>query len=108
MGREEFISEPLRPGGGFGTAAMAAGLPGLPPEFVWRDGTYAVLDVREAWKASGPERGRSAGERYLRRHYFRLAMSDGSEWVVYFVRQPAAGRGRRAARWFLYSRTLQS
>jgi hypothetical protein len=100
---EEFISEPIRAlAGTFDPAAMGAGLPGLPRGFTWRDQSYEIVDVLRSWKASGPEVGRLHGERYLRRHYSRLKMSDGSVWTVYFVRHtPQRGSARR--RWFLYS-----
>lgn len=81
---------------------MAAGLPGLPAAFVWRQATWAVVERLEAWKQSAPEGGRADGERYLRRHYFRLRVSDGSVWTVYFVRQaPKSVSPKR--RWFLYA-----
>lgn len=107
---DEFISEPLTPYvGTFDAGAMATGVPGLPGGFVWRGRSYAVVERLEAWKESAPEGGRPGGEVYLRRHGFRLRMSDGSAWSVYFTRQPPRGRTARGAsartRWFLLSRT---
>ncbi len=100
---EELVSESLKPlAGTFGTRAMAAGLPGLPAGFVWRGQTYQIVAVLESWKQSGPEHGHLHGERYLRRHCFRLRMSDASVWRVYFTRQPTPGLSPKA-RWFLYS-----
>ncbi len=98
----EFISEPIRPEPGtFETAAMSTGLPGLPRGFTWRGVAYQVEEQLEAWKASAPEGGRPGGERYLRRHYFRLRISGGAIWTVYFVRQ-APRSGSAKLRWFLY------
>jgi hypothetical protein len=80
---------------------MSAGLPGLPRSFNWRGADYRVEEQLEAWKASAPEGGRADGERYLRRHYFRLRMTGGAVWTVYFVRQ-APRSGSAKLRWFLY------
>ncbi len=101
---DEFVSEPIVPDAHtFGAGAMAAGLPGLPAGFTWRATHYEIRGLLECWKESGPERGRASGERYLRRHGFRLAMSDGTVWTVYFVRHaPTGGSARR--RWFLLTR----
>lgn len=103
---EEFLSEPITPHAGtFDTADMAAGLPGLPRGFTWRGASYDVAEQLESWKQSAPEVGRLSGERYLRRHYFRLRMADDSIWTVYLVRQtPRSGSPKQ--RWFLYSRKL--
>jgi len=102
---DQFISEPIEGlAGSFDSGAMARGLPGLPRGFRWREQTYAVVEVLDAWKQSAPEGGRPGGERYLRRHCYRLRMSDGGVWTVYLVRQtPPGGSAKR--RWFLYSRT---
>ncbi len=107
---EEFLSEPIAPLGAFDTGAMARGLPGLPPGFIWREQPCEIAATLGTWKQSAPEGGRPGGELYLQRHYFRLRMSDNSIWTVYFTRQPLRG-GRRAkaghvagSRWFLYSR----
>ncbi len=103
---EEFLSEPITPyAGTFDAAAMAAGLPGLPRGFTWHGERYEVVEQLASWKQSAPEVGRLAGERYLRRHYFRLRMSDNSIWTIYLVRQtPRSGSPKR--RWFLYSREV--
>lgn len=96
---DEFISEPLRPlRGTFDTRAMGTGLPGLPAGFTWRATAYTVIAVVAAWKASAP----SSGQLYLRRHYYRLRMSDGRTWTVYFLRHAYGDAARK--RWYLESR----
>lgn len=102
---DEFVSESITPlRGSFDTGAMAAGLPGLPQGFAWHGASYTVSAVLESWKHTSPEGGRVGNEVYLRRHYFRLRMSDNSVWTVYFVRQtPRGGSPRR--RWFLETRS---
>ncbi|MCH8806501.1 MAG: hypothetical protein IH986_10480 [Planctomycetes bacterium] len=99
----EFVSEWIQPrGGAFDTHAMGSGTPGLPRAFEWHGETIEVAETLAAWKESGPEVGRLHGERYLRRHYWRLRMADGSVWTVYFVRHtPRGGSAKR--RWFLYN-----
>jgi hypothetical protein len=105
---DEFISESIEPrGAGFDAAAMARGEPGLPPGFLWRSDSYDIVERLESWKQSSPEGGRAGGELYLRRHYYKLRMSDGTLWTVYFTRQtPRTGSAQR--RWFLLSRRLPS
>lgn len=99
----ELVSEPLAArAGSFDAAAMARGEPGLPRGFRWRERDVDVREVLETWKESSAEGGRAGGELYLRRHYFRLRMSDGLVWTVYFTRQsPRSGSPK--ARWFLYT-----
>jgi hypothetical protein len=82
---------------------MATGVPGLPRAFRWRDAEYEIEATLETWKESAPEGGRPGGERYLRRHCFKLRMADGAVWTVYFTRQAPRG-GSARTRWFLYSR----
>ena len=109
---DEFISEPITPvGGRFDTAAMGRGEPGLPREFVWRGQTYGVAEKLDQWKQSSAEGGRAGGELYLRRHCYKLRMSDGSVWTIYFERQAPhspdkSGCAKSAKRrWFLYRRS---
>lgn len=70
--REEFICEQLRPRAGTGSAVMASHRePGLPTHFIWRDETYEVVGLIEAWKTDSPCR-HGGGEMYLRRHWYRI------------------------------------
>ncbi|MEK6674419.1 MAG: DUF6504 family protein [Planctomycetota bacterium] len=100
---QELVSELIQPqGGGFNTLRMGRGEPGLPQAFTWRGRAYTILHELQAWKESSPEGGHTGGELYLRRHYYKLRMSDGTNWTVYFLRQtPRTGQSRH--RWYLYS-----
>jgi hypothetical protein len=102
--RADFVSEPIIPvGGSFDAARSAIGEPALPMAFRWREQTLRMQRVELAWKASVPEASPTRGERYLRRHYYRLRMEDGSAWTIYFLRHtPRSGNPR--LRWFLYER----
>lgn len=98
----DFVSECITPlSADFDTRAMGSGGPGLPGGFRWREGEFHVAEVLESWKESGPERGKLAGERYLRRHVWRVRMTDGTIWTIYFVRHTSPGASQRR-RWFLY------
>jgi len=100
----ELISELIEPvGGGFDTASMGRGEPGAPRGFQWRGDSYAISKTLAVWKHASREGSRAQGELYLRRHYYRFEMDDGSEWTVYFLRQaPKSGSAKK--RWFLYTR----
>ena len=99
----EFVSEPIKPcKGRFDAPAMARGEPGLPSGFQLRDVSYNIVQRIEQWKHSERESGRARGELYLRRHYYKLRMSDESVWTVYFTRQPLSS-GSVKDRWFLYT-----
>lgn len=99
----EFVGDQITPaGGGFDTAAMGRGEPGLPSAFKWRDETVGIDAKLSVWKHSERESSQSGGELYLRRHYFKLRMADASVWTVYFIRQPSKS-GSSKARWFLYT-----
>lgn len=99
---EEFISEPIEPvAGTFDTAAMTRGEPGLPERFKWRDEEYAVAEVLEAWKETGP--CRSGGpEQYLRKHWYKIRTDSGFEMTLYFERQTRS-KIRNKTRWWLYT-----
>jgi len=98
----ELISEPITPHAGtFDTKRMGRGEPGLPNGFTWRGESVDVVEELGGWKQSSREGG-GAGDLYLRRHYYKLRMSDGSIWTVYFVRQ-SPRTGDPKIRWFLYA-----
>ena len=96
-----FISEPIAVvGGEFDTAGMARGEPGVPLRFRWREKEYAVAAVLEKWKDHGDCRNGS-GERYVRRHYFRIRTTAGEILQLYFQRSVGRG-GMPKARWWLH------
>jgi phosphoribosylglycinamide formyltransferase-1 len=97
---ERFVSEPIVPiGGSFATSAMATGEPGLPMRFQWRGAEYEVARIIEKWKTTGECRSGS-DERYVRKHWYRIATTDGTEMKIYFERQPRPGRDKKR-RWWL-------
>ena len=92
---ERFVSASLEPVGGRDTSRMARGEPGLPAAFCWGGVEHRVVDVVETWKESGPC-SHGGSERYLRKHWYRFVMDDGSTWTVYFDRQArAASAGKQ-------------
>jgi hypothetical protein len=98
-GHAEFVSEAVDPvPGTFDAGAMSRGEPGLPRSFRWRGRRYEVAAVCSAWKTSSRERG----ELYLRRHWFEVALTDGSRMTLYCERQ-TKNRNKPKARWWLYS-----
>lgn len=77
---------------------MSVGEPGLPARFVWRGTEYGVAQVLEKWKATGPCR-HGSGEQYVRRHWFRVETTDGTQMEIYFDRQPRSRQKKQ--RWWL-------
>ena len=99
---EEFVSEQIKPvAGTFDPAAMTRGEPGLPQRFVWRDTEYTLAAVLEVWKEDGPCR-QGSGERYLRKHWFKVLTEQGPRMTIYFDRQARSNRQPKA-RWWLYT-----
>jgi hypothetical protein len=97
----EFICESIQPLEGFDTAAMSIGEPGFPKRFKWRDREYELGEIVERWKESGPCRN-GANERYLRKHWYRVVTTDGTEMKIYFDRQ-VRSKSQRTKRWWLYT-----
>lgn len=96
---KEFVSEPITPASAsFDTSSMAAGEPGLPARFTWRDTQYEVARVLGKWKTTGPCK-HASGEQYVRRHWFRVETTDGTQMELYFDRQPRSRH--RLQRWWL-------
>jgi hypothetical protein len=98
----QFISESLTPlFEGESVQSYVPGEPVLPQGFEWRDKSYWIESVLQAWKEAGPCRS-GASEIYLRKHWYRLQMTDHTEMEVYFERQARSARQRKA-RWWLYT-----
>jgi phosphoribosylglycinamide formyltransferase-1 len=98
--KETFIGEGITPEGmSFTVSPMAMGKPGVPRTFSWKGRSYSVLEVLEEWKESGDCR-HGSGERYVRKHWFRVRTSENLEMRIYFERQRRSSGG---SRWRLYS-----
>ncbi|MHC4561159.1 MAG: DUF6504 family protein [Planctomycetota bacterium] len=101
-GNEEFVGEALEPlEGSFTTAGVAPGEPLLPARFRWRGEEYRLAEVVRKWKSSSPCRHGSR-EVYLRKHWYHIRTTDGSEWTIYFERQARSG-GKKTRRWWIYT-----
>ncbi|NLF38070.1 cytoplasmic protein [bacterium] len=99
----DLVSEQIRPRIDAQPLVPAqAGAPVVPSSFEWRGETHVAVAMLEQWKESSPC-SHGSDEIYLRKHWYRLRMKDGGEWVVYFLRQPQRGK-RPGARWWLYTR----
>jgi hypothetical protein len=82
-------------------AGMTRGEPGLPLRFRCRGREYAVAAVLERGKDTGPCR-HGSGERYIRKHWFRIRTTDGVEMKLFFERQPRRGSTGKV-RWWAHS-----
>ena len=100
--REQLISEQLRPVlAEVDARRVVLGAPLLPTRFVWRGTEYAVAEVLEEWKETGPCH-HGSGERYVRKHWFRLRMATGEVMKVYFERHARSPKQLKQ-RWWLYT-----
>ena len=91
--KETFIGEEITPEDqSFSVSPMAIGKPGLPHKFSWNGRHFSVLEAGNCRHGSG--------ERYVRKHWFRVRTTEALEMRIYFERQ---ARSRRGSRWRLYS-----
>ncbi len=98
----DFISEQIElDAGTFDTSAMAAGRPGLPSGFTWRERHYAIVEILSEWKSSEAEYHRR-GERYYRKHYWRVRVDNGEIMTLYAARHVKPGENPKS-RWWLYT-----
>jgi hypothetical protein len=98
-----FVSEPITVlNCSFDTAGMACGEPGLPQQFRWRKTDYTVADVLEKWKEHG-DCSNGSGERYVRRHAYRVRATDGTVLNLYCIRSFGRGKAQTKSRWWLRS-----
>ena len=59
-----------------------------------------MAEVLETWKEHG-DCTHGSGERYVRKHGFRLRTADGAVFKVYFQRH--FGKAKRGERWWIQS-----
>jgi Family of unknown function (DUF6504) len=98
--KEQFVSESLRPLlAEVDAGRIVAGEPMLPSAFVWRGVKYSVGEVLESWKETGPC-AHGSGERYVRKHWYRIRTTAGDEMKIYFERKQRSAR-EAAKRWWL-------
>lgn len=103
MNEAEFVSEPVKPDAGSAdAAAMATGVPGLPTGFVWREQHYEIRELLASWKHSEPYNHRAGGDRYYRKHYFKVRVLTGEVMTLYALRHMKAGENAKK-RWWLQS-----
>ncbi len=98
-----FISEPITViGASFDTAGMAMGEPGVPLKFRWRRKAFTVEAVLEKWKTHG-DCAHGSGERYVRKHGYRIRTTDGNVFRLYFQRSFGRGKFTLKQRWWIHS-----
>jgi phosphoribosylglycinamide formyltransferase-1 len=98
--KETFVGDAIMPeDSSFSVSTMAMGQPGLPGTFSWKGRKYSVTEVVEEWKEAGDCR-HGSGERYVRKHWFRIKTRQGPEMKIYFERQKRSSGG---SRWRLFS-----
>jgi hypothetical protein len=97
-----FVSERITPlETSFDTRLMSQGEPGLPLHFLWRRREWHVAAILEQWKAHG-DCTHGSGERYVRRHVYRVQTEEGPVLRLYFQRTFGRGRPSRS-RWWIHS-----
>lgn len=102
--REQLISEALTPiTDEIDARSVIIGVPVLPTRFVWRGAEYRVAEVIESWKETGACT-HGSGERYVRKHWFRVRTTGNEEMKIYFERKPRSIRQSKQ-RWWLYTLT---
>ncbi len=98
-----FVSESITPlEGSFDTAMMARGEPGVPQKFRWRKKEWDVAEVLESWKEHG-NCAHGSGERYVRKHGYRVRTVNGPVLRLYFQRSFGRGKFRIRSRWWIQS-----
>jgi len=98
-----FVSEPITViDASFDPAGMAIGEPGLPQKFRWRKKEFAVAAVLDKWKEQG-DCAHGSGERYVRKHGYRIRTTDGNVFRLYFQRSFGRGRFTTKNRWWIHS-----
>jgi len=98
-----FVSEPITPiDASFDPSAMARGEPGLPQKFRWRKKEWIVAEKLESGRQYG-DCAHGSGERYVRKHIYRIRTVDGWILKLYFQRSFGRDKSRPISRWWVYS-----
>jgi len=100
----QFVGEPLTPlpGSGFHADRMSQGEPGVPRRFRWRKRIWTVAAVLGSSRGFG-DCSHGSGERYVRRHSYRIRTDDGWVLSIYFQRTFGRGRpGSARTRWRVF------
>ena len=63
---------------------------------------YVVADVLETWKEHGDCR-HGSGERYVRKHGYRVLTAGGAVLRLYFQRSQGRGKLPSKSRWWVHS-----
>jgi phosphoribosylglycinamide formyltransferase-1 len=102
--REQLVSQQIKPLlGQVDARRIVTGEPLLPAGFIWGGAEYAVAEVLEAWKETAPCT-HGSGEKYVRKHWFRIRTTGGDEMKIYFERKARSAREAKR-RWWLYTFT---
>jgi len=103
--REQLISAELKPvAGDVVPGSFVIGAPLLPSKFIWGDTEFSVAEIIETWKETSPCT-HGSGERYVRKHWFRIRTTTNEEMKIYFERKQRSPKDKKH-RWWLY--TLKS
>ncbi len=96
---DRFISERIEPmSEDIDTTGMSRGEPGFPRQFRWRGELVDVAELLESSKERTERYGE--GEKYTRKHCYRIRTTDGVVMNIYFERQM---RTSAKARWWIYT-----
>jgi hypothetical protein len=99
----ELVSEAISPDAGtFDARAMARGQPGLPTGFTWRGAHHTIVERIEDWKQSESSNHSRSGEKYYRKHFYRVRTNRGEIVTLYAVRHLKPGENARK-RWWIYT-----
>jgi hypothetical protein len=99
----QFISERLEPlETSFDPVLMASGAPSVPGRFRWRKKEIEVAAILKQWKDHG-DCAHGSGERYVRRHCFRVQTTEGAVLRIYFQRTFGRARFEAKGRWWVLS-----
>jgi hypothetical protein len=99
--KNQLISENIKVIGSEFINTTIAGEPFCPKKFEWRKKVYEVEGIIKKWKSTGKCRS-GEDSMYVRKHWFRIRTTDGTEMEIYIDRQAKPGKDKKK-RWWVYS-----